>query len=140
MSLDTRPPRQTPVRQVATPRERDEQRGLPTRSLLLALVLGCVALMVVDRTSGEDSPVEPVRRVVGEVLGPAEAGVSAVLDPLLGLPEMLRTNDALREELAARDDEIADLEREAHQSAYDQTRADGLQGLCAMATNTGYLL
>jgi rod shape-determining protein MreC len=53
---------------------------------------------------------------------------------------MLRTNDALREELVARDGEIADLQSEAHQSAYDATRADGLQALCAMATNTGYLL
>ena len=70
MTLDTRPPRQRPVRQAATPRERDQQRGLPSRSLLVALVLACVALMVVDRTNGEDSPVEPVRRVAGEVLGP----------------------------------------------------------------------
>ncbi|PWN04432.1 rod shape-determining protein MreC [Nocardioides silvaticus] len=140
MSLDTRPPRQTPVRHVATPRERDEQRGLPTRSLLLALVLACITLMVVDRTSGEDSPVEPVRRVVGEVLGPAEAGVNAVLGPVLGLPEMLRTNDALREEIAAQDDEIAELRREAHQNPYDVARAEDLRALCAMATNTGYLL
>ena len=75
MSLDTRPPRQSPVRQVATPRERDAARGLPSRSLLVALVLACVALMVVDRTSGDESPVEPVRRVVGEVIGPAQAWV-----------------------------------------------------------------
>ena len=41
---------------------------MPSRSLLVALVLACVALMVVDRTSGDESPVAPVRRVVGEVL------------------------------------------------------------------------
>jgi rod shape-determining protein MreC len=140
MSLDTRPPRQSPVRQVATPRERDEARGLPTRSLLVALVLACIALMVVDRTSGEESPVAPVRRVVGEVLGPAEAGVSKVLGPIVALPGNLETNDQLRER-------IADLEREAQQrehdlrtAGYDDNRLEQLQSLCDMSADTGYLL
>lgn len=140
MSLDTRPPRQSPVRQVATPRERDEARGLPTRSLLVALVLACIALMVVDRTGGDESPVAPVRRVVGEVLGPAEAGVSKVLGPIVALPGNLQTNDQLRER-------IADLEREAQQreqdlrtAGYDANRLRELQSLCDMSADTGYLL
>lgn len=140
MSLDTRPPRQRPVRQAATPRERDEQRGLPSRSLLVALVLACVALMVVDRTSGSDSPVEPVRRVAGEVLGPAEAGVNAILEPILGIPDALRTNAAYRDEIAAKDEEIADLGSQLHGNAFDATRLEGLADLCRLATNTGYLM
>ena len=110
MALDTRPPRQSPVGQVATPRERDEARGLPSRSLLVALVLACVALMVVDRTSGEESPVAPVRRVVGEVLGPAQAGASSVLEPILGIPDALRTNAALRADLDDAERAIDDYE------------------------------
>ena len=140
MSLDTRPPRQSPVRQVSTPRERGEARGLPSRSLLLALVLACVALMVVDRSSGDESPVAPVRRVVGEVLGPAQAGVSNVLGPLLGIPDALRTNGALRGENADLELRNAALEERLRTSSYDANRVQGLRGLCELATGTGYQL
>ena len=140
MSLDTRPPRQSPVRQVATPRERDEARGLPSRSLLVALVLGCVTLMLVDRTSGEESPVAPVRRVVGEVLGPAQAGVSNVLGPVVAVPGALRTNADLRAELAAAEDLNDVYEDQLRSAGYDDNRYAGLRGLCEMATGLGYLL
>lgn len=140
MSLDTRPPRQHPVRQVATPRERQAERGMPSRSLLLALVLACIALMVVDRTSGDESPVAPVRRVVGEVLGPAQAGVSAVLGPLVALPGNLRTNDALREENHDLQARIDALEQEARKAGYDDNRMREWAGLGQMSTGTGYAL
>jgi rod shape-determining protein MreC len=125
---------------VSTPRERDEARGLPTRSLLLALVLACVALMVVDRTSGEESPVEPARRVVGEVLGPAEAGVSNVLGPLVALPGNLHTNDQLREQIADLEAERSRREAELRASGYEGNRIEDVQGLCDVAADTGYLL
>lgn len=140
MSLDTRPPRHTPVRQVATPRERNEERGLPSRSLLLALVLGCIALMVVDVSSGEDSPVAPVRRVVGEVLGPAQAAVSEVLGPLVALPGNLRTNADLRAALDEAEAEIKAREQEDRKDQYDANRRAELGGLAEMADNTGYAL
>ncbi|WP_281369509.1 rod shape-determining protein MreC [Nocardioides pelophilus] len=140
MSLDTRPPRQHPVRQVATPRERQAERGMPSRSLLLALVLACIALMVVDRTSGDESPVAPVRRVVGEVLGPAQAGVSAVLGPVVALPGNLRTNDALREENADLQARVDALEQEARKAGYDDNRMQEWAGLGQMSTGTGYAL
>jgi rod shape-determining protein MreC len=140
VALDTRPPRQSPVRQVATPRERDEARGLPSRSLLLALVLAAVALMVIDRTSGEESPVAPVRRVVGEVLGPAQAGVSNVLRPVVALPGALRTNADLRGQLAAAEDRNRSYEEQLRTAGADGNRYAGLGGLCEIATNTGYLL
>ena len=140
MSLDTRPPRQSPVRQVATPRERDEARGLPSRSLLVALVLACIALMVVDRTSGEESPVAPVRRVVGEVVGPAQAGVSQVLGPMVALPGNLRTNDALREENDELGARIDALEQDARKAGYEGNRIDEWGGLAEMATGSGYTL
>lgn len=140
MSLDTRPPRQLPVRKVATPRERDEERGLPSRSLLVALVLACVALMVVDASSGEDSPVAPVRRVAGEVIGPLQAGASNVLQPLIGLPGALHTNADLR---TALDEARADAARKQQQLnllGYDKNRYAAILGLCTMANDTGYAL
>jgi len=140
MSLDTRPPRQRPARQVATPRERDEARGLPSRSLLVALVLACVALMVVDSTGGDESPVAPVRRLVGEVLGPAQAGVATVLEPIVGIPDALRTNAALREDLAVAEDLNRTYEQELLKDPYDANRRRELEGLAAMANDSGYAL
>ena len=103
-------------------------------------MLACVALMVVDRTSGDESPVEPVRRVVGEVIGPAQAGVSNVLGPIVAIPGNLRTNDALRGALADDEARIEELENEIRTSAYDANRLKGIQGLCEISTGTGYLL
>ncbi len=140
MSLDTRPPRQRPVRQVATPRERDAARGLPSRSLLVALVLACVALMVVDRTSGDESPVAPVRRVVGEVIGPAQAGVSNALRPLLELPDALRTNTDLRSDLADAEARATAAEDLARTAGYDENRYAGDAALCAMFNNLAYFM
>lgn len=138
MSLDTRPPRQHPVRQVATPRERQEQRGMPSRSLLLALVLACIALMVVDSTSGDDSPAAPVRRVAGEVLGPAQAGASAVLEPIVALPDALHTNADLRHDLAEAEARLADYRRAERTAPYRNGRLGDVGDLCAMATGLGF--
>ncbi len=138
MSLDTRPPRQSPVRQAATPRERDQQRGLPSRSLLVALVLACVALMVVDRSSGDESPVAPVRRVVGEVLGPAEAAVSKLIGPLVALPDALRTNASYRDDLNTAEARIQELEGRLGSADYDQNLLRERDNLCAMLGVTGY--
>ncbi|WP_246383308.1 rod shape-determining protein MreC [Nocardioides stalactiti] len=138
MSLDTRPPRQRPVRQVSTPRERLEASGMPSRSLLVALVLACVALMVVDLSGGKDSPIAPVRRVVGEVIGPAQAAVSEVMGPIVGLPGALRTNDALRDDLAVAKDRNADLEAELERAGYNDNRYDEFAGMCQMIGDLGY--
>ncbi|KAA1426997.1 rod shape-determining protein MreC [Nocardioides antri] len=112
---------------------------MPSRSLLVALVLACVALMVVDSTSGEESPVAPVRRVAGEVLGPAQAGVATVLAPIVGIPDALRTNADLREALAAAEADNKDKELELLRGPYDENRRDELLGLCRM-TDLGYAL
>ena len=53
--------------------------GRPRRSLVVALVLSCVTLMTLDHVGGGDggSPVDPLRRLVGEVYGPVE-GLSLI--------------------------------------------------------------
>jgi rod shape-determining protein MreC len=113
---------------------------MPSRSLLLALVLGAVVLMVVDSTSGESSPVSPVRRVVGEVFGPAEAAMSTVLEPVVAIPGALRTNDALREENADLVEQLAARDYDDNTAAYRAHRdADGAD-LCDTGTELGFLL
>lgn len=129
-----------PVRRVGAPLEREARHGLPSRSLVVALVLACVTLMVVDKAGGSDSPVAAARRTAGEVFGPVEAGVSAVVGPIAGLPGALRTNDSLRGEVAALEEENALLRRDLRTSGYDANRVADLQGLCAIAGDLGYAL
>ncbi|QYJ04424.1 rod shape-determining protein MreC [Nocardioides panacisoli] len=147
MSLDTMPPR----RPAATEDERARRTGvtdrtearrlrLPSRSLVVALVLACVTLMVVDHERGPDSPVEPVRSVAGEVVGPAEAFVSAGLRPVLDLPDQLRSNQQLRSDVAALESENDTLEGALRATGYDAQRVAALEDLRAVAGDLGYAL
>lgn len=142
-ALDDRPDTDTsrrPVRRVSAPLEREARQGLPSRSMIVALVLACVTLMVVDKAGGSDSPVAAARRTAGEVLGPVEAGVSAVVGPLAALPGALRTNDSLRSDVADLEAENAELRRDLRTSGYDANRLADLRGLCAIAGDLGYAL
>lgn len=143
MTLDQLPDRR-PVRRVGAPTgrpvEHEHRHGLPSRSLLVALVLACVALMVVDKAGGEDSPVAAARRAVGEVLGPVQSGVAAAVAPLAGLPDALRTNEGLRADLAAAESENDRLRAEMMTNGYDQQRIQEMRGLCRLAGSLGYAL
>ena len=149
MSLDT-PSRPVPdapdaqrrqVRRVGRPLERETRRQqLPSRSLLVALVLACVTLMVVDKAGGEDSPVAAARRTAGEVFGPAEAFASAVVAPFASLPGALHTNRQLRDELELQQAENAQLRSQLHAAGYTANRREAAAQLCALAGEAGYAL
>lgn len=144
MAIDTRPvrpvrPAPQPVRRTTAQREdRDSRR--PSRALVLALVLACLTLMVVDKAGGEDSPVAPVRRVVGEVIGPVQAAVATVVRPIAGVPGALRTNDGLRDDVSALEAENAALRNQLATAGYDDQRLRQLEGLRAVAGDLGYAL
>ncbi|MDQ6522223.1 rod shape-determining protein MreC [Nocardioides sp. LHD-245] len=139
MAIDTRPPK-APVRRTSTSRDPERDSGRPPRSLVLALVLACAALMVVDKAGGDSSPVDPVRRVVGEIVGPVQAGVSTVVRPLVDLPGALRTNGGLRDDVRRLEAENADLRGRLGKAGYDDQRLAQLEGLRAMAGDLGYAL
>jgi rod shape-determining protein MreC len=139
MALDTRPPT-TPVRRTGASRDAERDAGRPSRSLVAALVLASAAMMVVDKAGGADSPIEPVRRVVGEVLGPVQAGVATVTRPITTFPGALRTNDSLRqqvEDLTARNEA---LDAQLGKAGYDANRVAELKELKALAGDIGYAL
>lgn len=143
MAIDTRPPSgkaPTPVRRTGTSRDPERDAGRPARSLVVALVLASAALMVVDKAGGESSPVDPVRRVVGEVVGPVQAGVSTVVRPFVDLPGAVRTNGALRDDLERLEAENADLRNRLDKAGYDDERLAQLEGLRAVAGDLGYAL
>lgn len=147
---DTRPPTRSaphgagqPVRRTALVRERhdrDQRPGMPSRSLVAALALSAVTLMVVDSTTGDDSPLDPARRVVGEIVGPIQAGADTVLGPVVSLPGALRTNLQLREDNDALETENAALRRQLTATGYDEGRVAQLDGLRALAGDLGYAL
>jgi rod shape-determining protein MreC len=113
--------------------------GRPRRSLVVALALACVTLMTLDHVD-DGAPIDPLRRVVGEVFGPAESLADAVVRPVVAVPDWLRT----RHDLAGR---IDDLESENHQLRselatidYDRNRLQEYDDLTATAESIGYAL
>lgn len=142
MAIDTRPIRSTTSsgRRPAPQREPDDDRGRPSRSLVVALLLACATLMVLDKAGGEDSPVAAVRHGVGEVVGPVQAGVATVVRPVAGLPDVFRTNDSLRDQVKDLEAENAELRTRVDKAGYDDARLRDLQGLRTLARDTGYAL
>ena len=86
------------------PRERrwrstTDGRGQPPRSLVIALVLACATLITLDHQGGDGSPLEPVRRAMGEVYGPVEVGATTVVRPLVAIPDWFTSRGSMREEI-----------------------------------------
>ncbi|MFC5729603.1 MULTISPECIES: rod shape-determining protein MreC [Nocardioides] len=143
MAIDTRPVRpaqQAPARRTSAQRDPETDRGRPSRALVLALVLACTTLMVLDRAGGEDSPVQPVRRIVGEVIGPVQAAAATVVRPVAGIPAALRSNGSLHHDVAALEAENAELRNQLTKAGYDEHRLGQLEGLRAVAGDLGYAL
>lgn len=154
MTLDTLPPRRPdrtgdgtdapvrpssgPIRRVGLARERREDRGLPSRSLVVALVLAATTLMVIDKASGEASPVDPVRRVAGEVIAPIEDLTGSVLHPVVAIPGALRTNAQLRDQVARLQARNDALEAQLAQAGYNAHQVQELTSLRGIAGDMGY--
>jgi rod shape-determining protein MreC len=114
--------------------------GRPRRSRAVSLVLACLILMTLDLVGRDDSPVDGVRRVVGEAYAPVEAGVDAVLSPFLAVSGWLHTQDSLAEDVARLEAENARLRGELAGGDYDRNRLAEYDGLTAAAEQIGYAL
>ena len=112
----------------------------PPTSLVVALVMACASLMVLDTQTGDSSPVEPVRRVVGEVVGPAESAVAAAVRPVVAVPGWFRSQTGLREDLADLEAENAALRAQVRTAGYDRNRLAELEGLTTAARDLGHAL
>ncbi len=107
---------------------------------MVALLLACATLMVIDKAGGEGSPVATIREAVGEVVGPVQAGVATVVRPVAGVPGAFRTNDQLREDVAGLEAELAEKDAQLAKAGYDEQRLQRLDGLRALAGDIGYAL
>lgn len=116
--------------------------GRPRRSLVVALVLACATLMTLDHVAGADggSPVDPLRRLVGEVYGPLEAGVDGVLNPVLAVPSWLRSRHDMAADINRLESENEQLRSELATNDYDRNRLQEYDDLTATAESIGYAL
>ncbi|GAA1476211.1 rod shape-determining protein MreC [Nocardioides aestuarii] len=118
----------------------DADRRRPSRALLVALVLACASLIVLDVQGDGDSPLEPVRAAVGEVFGPVENATAAVVRPIAAIPDFFRTRDSLKAELSSLEAENAELRSQVARSGFDRNRLAEYDGLTAAADNLGQAL
>lgn len=114
--------------------------GRPRRSLVVSLVLACVTVMTLDHVGDAGSPLDPLRRVVGEAYGPVQAGADAVVSPLVNAPGWLRTRRGLTNDLDRLEAENARLRGEVAGADYDRNRLAEYDGLTAAAEQLGYAL
>jgi rod shape-determining protein MreC len=112
----------------------------PSRAVLVLLLLASFTLITLDARGGDDSPLEPVRSAMGDVLGPVENATAATVRPFAAIPGFFRTTGGLRRDVARLEAENSQLKGELAGVSVDRNRAAELDGLLATSRNTGYAL
>jgi len=123
-----------------SPSDRRWHGGEPRspRGRLIVLVLACAVLMTLDYRGGADSPVEPARAAVGEVLGPLESATATAARPFVAIPQWFHTQGSLREDVADLEAENAQLRQQLATTGLDRNRLAEYDALAESARNTGY--
>ena len=114
-----------------------EQRARRTFGLL---VLACLTLITLDARAGADSPLDPLRTAVGNVVGPVETATATAFRPFTDVSDAFRTNQGLRQDIARLESENADLTGRLAATPVDQKRLAELDGLTRTVADTGYSL
>ncbi|MBS43762.1 MAG: rod shape-determining protein MreC [Nocardioides sp.] len=117
----------------------EDRPGRPPGSLLLALVLACASLMVLDH-GADGGPVDALRSGVGTVVGPAQSVTAAAVRPLVTLPDTVRDRRTLQAQLSALEEENASLREQVRTDPYDRERLARLEGLTTTARDLGQTL
>jgi rod shape-determining protein MreC len=107
----------------------------PRRATAIALVLACATLITLDQTAGA---LDPARRVVGEVFGPAESAVSSATRPVTSIPGWFKTRSAMQDDIAALRAQNSRLEQQVRTAGYDRNRLAEYDGLTKAAADIGY--
>jgi rod shape-determining protein MreC len=112
----------------------------PSRGVLALLLLASLTFITLDARGGDDSPVEPLRTLTGEVLGPVEEVTATVVRPFTAVPDFFATTGGLRSEVERLEAENASLRGRLATADVARNRADELDGLLARSEDTGYAL
>lgn len=112
----------------------------PPRALFAALLVVCFALVTVDARDRERSPLEPVRVLAGDLIGPAEVFANQVVRPFTAVPDYLVSSRQLQEQVAALEAENAELRGALATTGIDRSRAAQVDALLAKADESGLSL
>jgi rod shape-determining protein MreC len=118
-------------------RDRLEPVDRSSRSTLVALVLACATLITLDHVGGA---LDPARRVVGELVGPAEDTANDVVAPFEAVPRWFRTRSSLEDRVADLEAENSQLKQQVSTTALDRNRLAEYDGLTATAGTVRHAL
>lgn len=104
------------------------------------LVLAALTVITLDARAGDDSPIDPLRSVVGAVVGPVERVTASASRPIADAVGALETNKSLRGDVATLAAENSRLRGEVSTDPLDRQRLAELEGLTRTARETGYSL
>ncbi len=108
-------------------------------SVLAVLTLASLTAITVDYR-GEESPFEPARDTLGDVLAPVHEGAAVVARPLREVPEFFETNRSLRDEIRTLQAENANLRGQLATTSEVRYRAAELDGLLKASKSSGLAL
>jgi rod shape-determining protein MreC len=115
-------------------------RGASSRTVVGLLVAASLTVITVDAARGEDSPIDPARAAVGNVIGPIETTTATAVRPFRETLAYFNSNDELRADVARLATENSRLRSEVEQAPLDRNRLAELDGLTKTANETGYAL
>jgi rod shape-determining protein MreC len=97
-------------------------------------------VITVDAAGGDDSPIDPARAAIGNVIGPIESTTATAVRPFRETMAYFSSNDDLRADVARLSAQNSRLRSEAEQVPLDRNRLRELDGLTKTANETGYAL
>ncbi|MEO7942813.1 MAG: rod shape-determining protein MreC [Marmoricola sp.] len=116
------------------------ERGSSARVVIGLLVAASLTVITVDAAGGDDSPIDPARAAVGNVLGPIETSTATATRPFRETLAYFSSNNDLRADVAKLSAQNSKLRSEAEQVPLDRNRLAELDGLTHTANQTGYAL
>jgi rod shape-determining protein MreC len=118
---------------------RSPSRRRRSASVLAVLTLASLTAITVDYR-GEESPFEPARATLGDVLAPVQEGAAVVARPLRDVPGFFESNRSLRDEIRTLQAENANLRGQLATTSEVRYRAAELDGLLQASRSSGLAL
>lgn len=112
----------------------------PNRAVLALLLLASFTVITLDVRGGNDSPLDPLRSAVGDVVGPVETSTATAVRPFAAVPDFFHSTGKLRRDVDTLQAENARLRGELAGASVARNQAAEVQGLLATARGTGYAL
>jgi rod shape-determining protein MreC len=110
------------------------------RARMVALVLACVTLMVLDHHTGTHSPLEPARRAMGSVFGPVESATSQAVRPVSAVGGWFTSKRSMQHDIARLEAQNSRLRAQSATADYTRNELKEYRGLTSVAGRLGHAL